>query len=225
MQSKNRYYNRSRIAEKKFRQIIRYFALDFSASDTARLTGISVRSVNNIFIKIRIRLAEECEKQALFVGQIEKDSPYCGPEDTIQEHDPRTGCKSIIFGLIKQNDWLYTEIISDARKHILRRAIRGKVCFDNVIRTTGCRKYHGLVDMSASKHYRVEYRNNIFTKQKPHFNGVESFWAYAKLRLSKMKGIRKEMFYFHLKETEFRFNYRRDNVYLLVLKLLREKPI
>ncbi|MCU7916230.1 MAG: hypothetical protein KZQ65_10140 [Candidatus Thiodiazotropha sp. (ex Gloverina cf. vestifex)] len=37
----------------------RYFSLDFSASDTARLTGISVRSINNIFIKLRIRLAEE----------------------------------------------------------------------------------------------------------------------------------------------------------------------
>ncbi|MED5510166.1 MAG: IS1595 family transposase, partial [Pseudomonadota bacterium] len=34
-----------------------------------------------------------------------------------------------------------------------------------------------------------------------------------------------EMFYLHLKETEFRFNHRRDNVYKLMLKMLREKPI
>ncbi|MET0043952.1 MAG: IS1595 family transposase, partial [Candidatus Thiodiazotropha sp. 6PLUC3] len=32
MVSKNKYYRRSRIGEKKFRQIIRYFSLDFSAS-------------------------------------------------------------------------------------------------------------------------------------------------------------------------------------------------
>ncbi|MEM9346517.1 MAG: IS1595 family transposase, partial [Planctomycetota bacterium] len=32
-------------------------------------------------------------------------------------------------------------------------------------------------------------------------------------------------FYLHLKETEFRFNHRRDNLYLAVLKLLRENPI
>jgi len=50
MIAKNRYYKHSRIAEKAFRRVIRYFTLDFSASDTARLTGISVRSINAIYI-------------------------------------------------------------------------------------------------------------------------------------------------------------------------------
>jgi len=40
-----------------------------------------------------------------------------------------------------------------------------------------------------------------------------------------MKGIRQPMFYYHLKETEFRFNHRQDNLYLILLKLLREEPI
>ncbi|MGB3392970.1 MAG: IS1595 family transposase, partial [Mesorhizobium sp.] len=33
------------------------------------------------------------------------------------------------------------------------------------------------------------------------------------------------MFYLHLKETEFRFNHRRDNLYQYLLKILREQPI
>lgn len=41
MKAKNRYYSRSRISEAKFRQIIRFFAMDFTASDTAKLTNIS----------------------------------------------------------------------------------------------------------------------------------------------------------------------------------------
>ncbi|HIX41044.1 MAG TPA: IS1595 family transposase, partial [Candidatus Desulfovibrio intestinigallinarum] len=32
-------------------------------------------------------------------------------------------------------------------------------------------------------------------------------------------------FYFHLKECEFRFNHRQENIYLLVLKMLREYPL
>jgi hypothetical protein len=32
-------------------------------------------------------------------------------------------------------------------------------------------------------------------------------------------------FYLHLKETEFRFNHRRGNLYQAVLKLLRNNPI
>ena len=45
MKSKNRYYSRSKISEAKFRSIIRFFAMDFTATDTAQLTNISVRSI------------------------------------------------------------------------------------------------------------------------------------------------------------------------------------
>ncbi|MEG2723337.1 MAG: IS1595 family transposase, partial [Acinetobacter sp.] len=37
MKHKNRYYSRSKISEAKFRQIIRFFAMDFTATDTAQL--------------------------------------------------------------------------------------------------------------------------------------------------------------------------------------------
>ena len=225
MTNKNRYYKHSRIAEKQFRQIIRYFSLDFSASDTARLTGISLRSINNIFIKLRTRLAEECEKQAQLAGQIEVDESYFGPKRVRGKRGRGAGSKTIVFGLFKRNEWVYTEIVPDAKKRTLQRVIRGKVSLDSIIHSDGWRGYHGLVDMGYAKHYRVEHGSNEFANDKSHINGIESFWAYAKLRLSKMKGIRKEMFYLHLKETEFRFNHRRDNVYKLLLKLLREKPI
>lgn len=43
MANKNRCYKRLRITEAKFRQVIRYFALDFTAADAAKLTGVSVR--------------------------------------------------------------------------------------------------------------------------------------------------------------------------------------
>ena len=39
-------------------------------------------------------------------------------------------------------------------------------------------------------------------------NGIENFWKIAKMKLYKFKGMNKEFFYLHLKETEFRFNHR-----------------
>ena len=62
MKAKNRYYSRSRITEAKFRQIIRFFAMDFTASDTAKLTNISVRSINTIYIRLRKKIAAQCEE-------------------------------------------------------------------------------------------------------------------------------------------------------------------
>ena len=61
-ESKNRCYSRSRIAEAKFTQIIRFFAMDFTASDTAKLTNISVRSIHTIYIKLHKRSLSSVKK-------------------------------------------------------------------------------------------------------------------------------------------------------------------
>jgi transposase len=53
--ARNRYYRRSRLGETKFRVIVRCFATDLTATDTASLTGISVRSIDSIFLRIRRR--------------------------------------------------------------------------------------------------------------------------------------------------------------------------
>ena len=225
MVNKNRYYKRSRIAERVFRQIIRYFSLDLSASDVARLTGVSVRSINSIYIKLRQRLAKECEKHSVCTGQIEVDESYFGPKRIRGKRGRGAGSKTIVFSLFKRNGWVYTEIVPDVRKRTLQAVIRGKVSLDSIIHSDGWPGYHGLVDVGYAKHFRVEHGCNEFVNALSHINGIESFWAFAKLRLSKVKGIRKHMFFLHLKETEFRFNHRRDNLYLLLLKLLREQPI
>ena len=54
------YYSRSKITEAKFRQLVRCFALNFTATINDELIGNLVRSVNTIYLKIRQRLAEPC---------------------------------------------------------------------------------------------------------------------------------------------------------------------
>lgn len=62
---------------------------------------------------------------------------------------------------------------------------------------------------------------NQFARGKNQVNGIESFWSFTKLRLAKLHGIRPICFPLHLKESEWRFNHRQDNLYLLILKNLR----
>ncbi|MBW1713972.1 MAG: IS1595 family transposase, partial [Deltaproteobacteria bacterium] len=58
-----------------------------------------------------------------------------------------------------------------------------------------------------------------------HINGIEGFWGYAKTRLVKFRGMHPQTFYLHLKECEFRFNHRGQNIYSLMLKMLKQKPL
>ena len=131
MQRLNRYYRRSRIAEAKFRLLARHFALDLLASDAAQLTGISHRSVITIFSKIRQRIAEECERQSPFKnGEVEVDESYFGPRG---KRGRGAGRKTIVFGLLKRDAKVYTEIVDDCKKVTLQAIIRGRVSADAVI--------------------------------------------------------------------------------------------
>jgi len=79
MTQKNRYFSRSKISEAKFRQIARYFAMDLAATDCAQLSGMSLRSVNSIYLRIRRRLAAHCEEVSPLKGELEADESYFGP--------------------------------------------------------------------------------------------------------------------------------------------------
>ena len=47
----------------------------------------------------------------------------------------------------------------------------------------------------------------------------------VKTRLAKFKGMHKQTFYLHLRECEFRYNYRNQNIYKTLLFLLKEKTL
>ncbi|PJK08269.1 IS1595 family transposase [Lysobacteraceae bacterium NML95-0200] len=225
MPSKNRYYRHSKISEAKFRRLLRLFAMDLTATDAAQLCGLSVRSVNAVYQRIRARLAQECAAQSPFLGELEADESYFGPKRIRGKRGRGAGGKTIVFGLLKRGDCVYTEIVPNASKATLQAIIRGKVDPNSIIHTDGWRGYDGLVDLGLEKHFRVNHGNNEFVKGARHVNGIESFWSYAKHRLAQFHGVRKDKFELHLKETEFRFNHRHLDLYKTLLKLLKDDPL
>jgi len=76
MTTKNRYYFRSKISEAKFHQIVRHFALDLTATECAALTGVLVRSVNDIYLRIRRRMSQWCLARSPLAGELEADESY-----------------------------------------------------------------------------------------------------------------------------------------------------
>ena len=225
MKRLNRYYRRSRIAEKKFREIIKYFALDLTANRTAELTGLTHKTVNQIYLKIRQRLAEESQRQSPFSGEVEVDESYFGAKRVKGKRGRGAGGKTIVFGIYKRNGKVFTEIVPDVQRKTLQAIIRGRVSIETVIHSDHWRGYNGLVDIGYPKHFRVNHSANEFANEISNINGIESFWSYAKRRLLKFNGVKKETFHLHLKECEFRFNHRPDNLYKLLLTLLRNSPL
>lgn len=222
MIDKNRYYRRSRIAEAKFRQLVRCFALDFTATSTAELIGISVRSVNSVYLKIRRRLAEVCEQSSPLTGSVEVDESYFGAQRVRGKRGRGAYGKTIVFGLLKRQGKVYTEVVPDCSKATLQGIMRGRIDAGTVIHSDGWRGYDGLVDIGFDKHYRVHHGENEFANGERHINGIESFWSYAKRRLAKFNGVPKHTFFYISKKPTFRFNHRAVNMYLDVLKAIKK---
>jgi transposase len=222
----NRYVARSHISEAKFRAIVRLFALDLEATKVAALTHVSRRTVNRFFQAFRIRMARECEAHAPVRGVVEVDESYFGRRRIRGKRGRGAGGKTIVFGIFKRHGRVYTQIVPDAKRATLLGIMRGRVDLASVIHSDGWIGYAGLVDVGYRKHFRVEHRDSVFVARRGvHINGIESFWGTAKTRLAKRRGIRREYFFLHLKECEFRFNHRRGNLYRTLLELLRKDPL
>ncbi len=226
MKQLNRYYRCAKISERKTRQIIKYFALDLTANKTAQLTALAHQSVNRIYLKIRNRIAEECERASPFRAcEIEVDESDFGARRVRGKRGRRAGSKTIVFSIYKRNGKVYTEIVPNAAQKTLQNIIRGRVSLDSVIHSDGWRGYNGLVDVGYSKHLRINHSKDVFATGDVHINGIESFWSFAKRRLQKFNGVPTSTFYLHLKECEYRFNHRNERLERKLLKLLECFPL
>ena len=237
MTMKNKYFIRSHISEKKFREIIRYFSIDLTATQISSLTGLNINTANSILMKLRKRIAEFCEKESVFSkGEVEIDESYFGAKRLRGKRGRGARGKTIVFGLKKRNDKVYTQVISNCSQSILLPIISDRIGKASTVYTDGFKSYDSLVSMGYKKHYRVHHGKNEFAKKEQieskgkkrqvrnHINGIENFWGIAKVRLSKFRGMNKKTFYLHLKECEFRFNYK-SKVYPMLLSMLREDPL
>jgi len=223
---KNRYSKSSKLSEAKFRLIIKCFALDLTATQTAEMIGISRNSINRIFSEIRHRIAENSRVHSPLSGEFEADESYFGATRVKGKRGRGAGGKKIVFGLLKRDGNVYVQVVPNAKAVTLQAIISGRADIESVIYTDGWAGYNGLVSLGYEKHFRVQHSKDEFSAGGGnHINGIESFWSFAKHRLLKFRGISPETFDLHLRETEFRFNHRNDNLYKLLLKLLRSYPL
>lgn len=222
---KNRYLKNAHISESKFREILRCFSLDITATKTSELTGISRPTTNRTYKKLRERIREICNNEFPLSGEVEVDESYFGAKRVKGKRGRGSYGKTIVFGILERNGKVYTEIVPDCSRATLQAIIGGKVEVESVIHSDKWRGYNGLVDIGYSKHFRVDHKDNKFSNGRSHINGIESFWSFAKRRLQKFNGVSKKNFNLHLKECEFRFNNREEDIYKILLNILRKNML
>ena len=160
-----------------------------------------------------------------FVGEVEVDESYFGPRRVrgIATRRGRGTHRQPVFGIYERSGRVYTEIIPDCSLRTLRKIIEGKIDLSSTIYSDSWRGYAGLVAVGYDRHYRINHRKDEFSRSGVHVNGIESFWAFTKWRLTKFKGVKKH-FPLHLKECEWRWRKtpqeREENLWNIVKVLV-----
>ena len=222
----NKYFFRGKISEEKFRRIVRLFCLDIEAKKSTELTNLNRSTVNNIYRKLRERIAELCEAESPFTnGEVELDESYFGARRVRGIRGRGARGKTPVFGMLKRGDKVYTQIVKNCSISELLPIIKGRTDTGAIIYSDGFKSYDGLVNYGYKRHYRVKHGENEFALGHNHINGIENFWGLCKVRLAKFRGVHRHTFYLHIKECEFRYNYRNQNLYLTLLKNLRKNKL
>jgi len=213
---KNKYYKHSKLDEQRFRQILELFAMDLTAVQVANQTGVNVRSVNSIFLKLRDRIAQWSESNASGTpglnaggGSNTPDSPVSGYLES--ESDGVVGVR--IFILEEQ---IYCSLLNSGSG--------GGTHSDETSQNTW-REYPIGIDVRRDMRLKIKSETFQRAYRTKDIERIEAFGTFLRLRLGKFKGLRREKFYCHLKESEYRYNHRQQELYPLLLGMLGESPI
>ena len=223
---KNKYLKSSRISEAKFRELLRLFAADIPALTATKLLRLNYRTTHRIYTLLRQRIVRlSWAEFTPFFGEIEVDESYFGARRIRGRlgRAPAEG-KIPVLGLHKRGQRVFVSVVKECYKEALRPILRGNILAQSDVYTDGWKAYDGLV-ADGYKHHRVYHHENEFARGKSHINGIESFWSFAKLRLGKLHGVRKEKFLLHLKECEWRFNHRGEDLYKILRSVCRKNPL
>ena len=181
---KNKYGYRLRITERKFREILKYFCEDETATKTSKYTGVNRNTVNRIYGLLRHRIVEMSINTVPALGEFELDESYFGAKRIRGKRGRGAAGKTPVFGILKRGGAVYVNVVKNCSREQLMPIIEGKILEGSTIHTDGWRAYDGLI-LNGYDHYRVYHSKDEFARGKCHVNGVESFWSFAKRRMAK----------------------------------------
>lgn len=198
----NKYVNRSKISEAKFRELVKLFGLDLTATQIAKLSGLNRNTVNRYIRGIRKRLAEYCQ----ITG------PVTGPADL-----PKFSSDGEIryIGILEKEGRICVQLMDNGL--LLERPK------DNA--DSRMMEMDVIIDLKKDRKIWVERGSDEQKNSRSKINRIDGFWGYAKTRLEKFKGIHSHTYFLHLKESEFRYNNDQDELYYLILKIIRKHPL
>lgn len=202
------------LSDRKFREILELFCDDLTATQAASITGVSRVTINNYFKVIRILIASHIELNS------HDESVLNGlmPGDTV----PSRENPDSLYGLSYHRGKILSFPLH--RNHYTILVDRNQRLYSNHV--------GDIMSVQPAFHAIANYRSwqlqwLMNDKSDALVNhllaGVSDFWHLTKRRLQKFRGMRKSTLYLHIKECEFRYNFRNEDILHVLTGILSGK--
>jgi len=230
----NKYFLRSRLSEDQARRIIRRFADDLTETATAEETGLTRKTVNGYFQKIRLVIYDyDRHRLGILVKKLPIDKGYLLTSLQMSKHKFIPKRMFSVVAVMLPDTKLVTDVVGATQSGLYKIS-------ENL--------YNSLMDGKITDFDFADYKfKPLFaTSYKRHFGrffisapaknlkDISGFWDLSRKRLKRFHGIEAAKFILHLRETQWRFNnltyeqmtyaIKPNDLYRKLLKLLRDNP-
>jgi transposase len=219
---KNKFVSRAKISEEQFKRIIELFALDLDASQISKITGINRNTINRYVKEIRLRIWQYCQLET---------ATTC-PVNLFNNAIPAyaTACAALsgdisFLGIANDNGKIRSLLIPEPLcrklKEVCSKKKRNQDCpIDEALQCFDC-----MIDLPKMKYVRLKPGEKAGEHQRNDIDICSGFWGLTRSRLHRFRGLKKSTVLLHIKESEFRYNYHRNDLLPLLLHLFEERPL
>lgn len=209
-----------RSSRKQLKKLVRYFVLGVPAYRLRFEVSLSQPTIQRLYRRIREAIysaaLEEMRREPLR-GRLEADEALFGGS----RHGKRgwgAAGKVMVFGIYQRDGKVFTFPIASRGHGTLLPLLRQHTRVGSLYYTDDWCAYASL---SVAGQHVVVTKDKGVPKGRDHLNGIEGFWSYAKHWLYMYRGVPRAYFHLYVKEMEFRFNHRDENLVPIVMRLLR----
>jgi transposase len=224
---KNKYLKGAHISECKFKELLKLFCEDLTATQIANISGISRVTINNYLRMIRSKIADFCNdnKPDGYFNDNEF-AAFSAMDNLTCNEKPLQELNTTVFGIYKSDNGIFTNLLTDIDKATINEIMYSKKINGNAGKWYHkLKEYSGIANFNSYKLIRINNNELAPAKRHGQIDEIDFFWSLIKRRLTKFRGMNSSTLYLHVKESEFRYNYRNTDIFYLLTSIIQQQPL
>lgn len=215
-----RWINTGALSSRQWIRVLKLFELELPTKQIAYQTELAYDTAYKAVTAIRLAILARAHDADHFWGGEFGIDHGCGRRKGTREQIGIPQNKIPIFGILEQMDSVRVEVLPSFTPQALFDLSVKKVRKGNIVYTDRVDAYDAFIFCGVGR--AVTARRGRFAKGGVYIDRLGGFWNYAREHLRKHHGLSPSRFPLYLKEMEFRYNHRHEDIFPLLAKYVCE---